>query len=427
MKKGSLMQTTAEILESIFMDDPEGFLNTKPKVAPATDDDRIIREMQEINVFFEKNGREPSEDAKDVQEYKLARTLAAIKKNSVCEKPAFYDVDIHGLVVNRKNSAKKNVVKPKINSIEDILNSPEFAELNDDSPNLFKMRSAIKKAVNRESPDFVARRKACKNFEKYEPLFRRVQDDLKQGLRRLLPFRYESLKAGNYYVANGVLLYVESIIISNQRSRRQDGSNVFKNGRTHCVFENGTESNMLMRSLADLLYQNGRIVTEKNVDVAKLVEKELSSIKKRDKKTGCIYVCKSLSKDPKIKKIKDLYKIGFCTTTVEERLQNAENEPTYLMAPVKQMGVWQCFNMNAQKFEDWIHIFFGKCCLNIDVFDAKGRRHRPQEWFVVPLHVIENAIEIIVSGKIANYYYDIEKQTIEKRKVKEIVKKGVKK
>ena len=43
-------------------------------------------------------------------------------------------------------------------------------------------------------------------------------------------------------------------------------------------------------------------------------------------------VLKSKSSDARIQAIADLYKIGYCTEPVEERIANAEQEPTYLMA-----------------------------------------------------------------------------------------------
>jgi len=62
--------------------------------------------------------------------------------------------------------------------------------------------------------------------------------------------------------------------------------------------------------------------------------------------------------------------------------------------------------MNTQKFEQLLHNFFGASCLNIDIFDEKGRRHMPQEWFIAPIHVIDQAIEMIINEKIIHYKYD---------------------
>ena len=76
------------------------------------------------------------------------------------------------------------------------------------------------------------------------------------------------------------------------------------------------------------------------------------------------------------------------------------------MAPVKIVSSWICYNMNTQKFEQLIQRFFGHTCLEIDVYDNNGKRHSPREWFIVPLEAIEQAITLIISGKIINYRYD---------------------
>jgi len=46
------------------------------------------------------------------------------------------------------------------------------------------------------------------------------------------------------------------------------------------------------------------------------------------------------------------------------------------------------------------------------VFDDNGKRHRPQEWFIVPIEAINQAIEMIISGVIVNYRYDKESESI---------------
>ena len=72
----------------------------------------------------------------------------------------------------------------------------------------------------------------------------------------------------------------------------------------------------------------------------------------------------------------------------------------------------ECYNMNPQKFENIIHIFFGKFCINLDIFDKDGRRHSPREWFSVPFEAIEQAIDMIVEGNILGHEYNNEDQHI---------------
>ncbi len=122
---------------------------------------------------------------------------------------------------------------------------------------------------------------------------------------------------------------------------------------------------------------------------------------------------RSLSDKPEIKSIKHLYKIGFSKTSPEERIKNASQDPTYLMASVSIVTAFKCFNMNPQKLEQLLHTFFGSACLNVDIFDENGRRYIPREWFVVPLSIIEQAIHLVMNGEIINYRYNAEREIID--------------
>jgi len=172
---------------------------------------------------------------------------------------------------------------------------------------------------------------------------------------------------------------------------------------------------MLYRSVIRALYDNGKIITQNIDKVIEEFTESFSGIISKDKKTGHIYILTSQSKKEEIASLENLYKIGYSSTSVQERIKNAENEPTYLMAPVKVESSWVCYNMNAQKFEQLIHQFFGHTCLEIDVNDKRGIRHTPREWFIVPLDAIEQAISLIISGEIVNYKYDKENEVIVER------------
>jgi hypothetical protein len=207
-------------------------------------------------------------------------------------------------------------------------------------------------------------------------------------------------------------MLLEKINIAQEEQSFSSGKRLRKDGRTKCIFENETESNMLYRSLAKILYVNGRVVTQNIDKINKDFIENFSDITNEDEEAGYIYVLKSKSNDKQISSIHNLYKIGYSKIEVEERIKNAEKEPTYLMAPVTIKGAWKCFNMNPQKLEQLLHNFFGNSCLELDVFDEKGKRHTPREWFIVPMKVIEQTIELIINGKIINYKFDAENMTI---------------
>ncbi|MCK5268003.1 MAG: GIY-YIG nuclease family protein, partial [Spirochaetes bacterium] len=219
----------------------------------------------------------------------------------------------------------------------------------------------------------------------------------------IFPFKNEQqIEEGYFFVLKGVLLYVVEV---GKRERDKNGK---VNARLRCIFENGTESDMLLRSLAAELYKNGRRVTENENNLLN----EFMNITDKDEEVGYIYVVKSMSTDERIRSIQNLFKIGYSKTDIQERIKNAEKEPTYLMAPVKIEIAWKCFNMNPQKLEQLLHNFFGNSCLELDVFDEKGKRHTPREWFIAPIEIIEQVIKLIIDGGIVNYKFDAENLTI---------------
>jgi len=383
------------ILDEIFDNDPFGLLNVKPSTSPArNEDERLVASFQEINDFYEKNNREP-EQGGGIQEHQLYSRLKSLRENPT-KIEMLQAHDKYGLL---------NYEQKEINSLDDILNDDSLGLLDDDSEGLFDFKH-IKKQDERASADFVAQRRPCKDFDKYESLFKDVQKDLSNSKRKLIPFKEENLRAGDFYVHNGVLLLLEHVDFEEEVQEFNSGNRIRKDGRTRVIFENSTESNMLYRSLYKALLAKGKAVSE-NVDKVneEFIEK-FGNITDEDKEAGFIYILKSKSEKQKIREIQHLYKIGFSKIAVEERIKNASQEPTYLMADVRIVMAYKCYNMNPQKLEQLLHNFFGNSCLNMDVFDSEGNRHTPREWFIAPLDIIEQAIHFIISGDIVKYRYD---------------------
>jgi len=401
------MEDKDKILDEIFSNDPLGLLEVKLKSSNArTADERLSASFEEINSFYEKNNRAPEPNTENISEYQLYSRLKGIREDEnkylMLEPQDKYDL--------------LKVEKKEINSIDDIFGDDLLGIFSDgEEHSLFEFKHTPRELARAEA-DFIARRKPCKNFRDYEGLFKNVQDDLATGKRKLIPFKETQLKPGNFYINNGVLLYLESIDYQGRMWKRGEAENnrirEFKDGRTNTIFENGTMSNMLFRSLAKTLILNGKSVTENSNIVGENIISGLSNVSELDKESGYIYVLSSKSTNPKISSINNLYKIGYSTTTVDERIKNAERQPTYLMAPVEIVAVYKAFNMNAQKFEQLLHNFFGTCCLNIDIYDEKLRRKAPQEWFVVPLSIIDEAINYIITEEIVHYRYDSENKEI---------------
>lgn len=293
-----------------------------------------------------------------------------------------------------------------------MLNDPMFDSVKDEK-GLFEMPSDMRKVIEakRIQPDHYAQRKLCENFAEYENLFKRVHRELKQGRRSLMKItKTESLEAGRYYFVDGQMLLLVSV---GEKSR---AANSMMDARTRCVYENGTESDILLQTLRKNVMTNGYAVTELSEGANGFYSTE--DITNEDLVSGYLYVLKSLSTEPDIANQKDLYKIGFTINTVEERIANAVNEPTYLMAPVQIVETFKIVNMNSQKFEALVHQVFNAVNFHVQVTDSHGEVHTPTEWYVVPLEIIELVVEKIMDGTILNYTYNAAQQCLEKRVVK---------
>ena len=388
-------------LEDIFNDDALGILDSKPASSNIkTEDERLIESFQEINLFFEKNNREP--EPTNVTEFKLLSRLKALRKDAKkIETLKLYDT------YNLLNT------KAEVTSIADILNDDDLGILDtDETLSIFKLQH-VPSSLERAEMDFMAQRKAMKDkdFLPYESMFKSVHKDLRERRRKLFTFENadKNLKAGSYYILNGVLLFLEEVKFETQNVSLPSGSRVRKDGRTRIIFENGTMSNMLYRSLEKALLNqenDGKIVSYTETEIEQELFDNVNSVSKEDQETGWIYVLKSKSTHKELASIKNLYKIGYSTVPVPERIKNASKESTYLMADVHIEASYKTYNMNSQKFELLVHRFFAEVCLNIDIHDGKGRRITPREWFVVPLPIIDEVIHLIISGEIVNYSYD---------------------
>ncbi|WP_235922028.1 GIY-YIG nuclease family protein [Flavobacterium phycosphaerae] len=290
------------------------------------------------------------------------------------------------------------------------MNDDDFGLLDtDDTLEIFKLKN-VPSSKDREEADFVARRKPIKDseFTTYEPAFLKVHEELRKGLRKLKPFdsTETNLEEGRFYILDGILLFLERVDVEEKERKIPSGNRVRKDGRTRIIFENGTESNMLYRSLGKQLLNNGKIVTETDSSIENELFKNANIVNEDDTETGWIYILKSKSTNKDIASIKDLYKIGFSKVDVKDRVKNAKKEPTYLMADVHIVSTIKCYNINPHKFEQLLHRFFAEVCLNVDIYDENGRRITPREWFVVPLPVIDKVIDLIIAESIVNYRYD---------------------
>ena len=388
-----------EELENILKNDPLELLILKPATSPITSDQRLISSFAEINDFIKLNGQEPAESS-DVNERRLFSRLKEIRKDPTKVK-VLKEHDQNNLLGNPK----------EIETVDDILENDYLGILDSDAENIFELKNV---KIQKNKADFVARRKPCKDFHKYEGKFKNIQRELSEGKRKLILFKDKHFREDSYYVLDGILLYLEKMDLKKRIFKDSaQGTRARDDARIRCIFENGLESNMYLRSLQKELYNNGSSVTETNKDILDDFKENLGGLSKEDKKTGHIYILSSLSKKPEIQSIKNLYKIGYCTTSIEERIKGVENDPTFLMAQVKIVSSYDLYNdFNPQKFENLVHTFFRERCLNVEIADKNGQLKKPKEWYVAPIRAIERVIELIASGEIVKYKYDIKTESV---------------
>lgn len=205
-------------------------------------------------------------------------------------------------------------------------------------------------------------------------------------------------------------MYLEQAENNEQMLNYDSGTRIRKDGRTRIIFDNGTESDMLYRSLYKALLKDGFGVSEFESEVVE--EKEISEL---DVQNGYIYVLSSMSMDKEIRNLENLYKVGYCSGDVTARIRNASNEPTYLMNDVKIELIVRCFNLNVKELETTIHRFFREVNVEFEVHDSEGKIYYPREWFIAPLPVIEESIQLIVDEKSKEYKYNSDLQMLVKR------------
>jgi len=381
-------------LKKILDDDDLGLINIKQNGSIQSDDQFLINKFIEIADFYKSHQREPEANFSNVSEFILFKRLHTFRNNPE-QRALLEKYDENGLLkiqINTEDEPKKS----NIISLEDIFNDDDLGIFDNDN-SIFNLIHVPKERTN---PEHVSRRKRCKEFGKFKSLFEKNQLSLKAGTKKIIRFQSElQIKKGEFFVVDGMLAYVANV---GEKEKKNFGN---VNARLYLIFENGTESNMFLRSLAAALWKDptsGQIVESNQPD---LIDLHLN-ITPDDQATGYIYILKSLSENEHIKCIDNLYKIGYSTLTVDKRVANAINEPTFLMAPIEVISIFQCYNMNAQKFEALIHTFFGSACLNVEICDNSGKSYKPREWFIAPLRAIELAIRLMINGEIIYYRYD---------------------
>jgi hypothetical protein len=388
-------------------EDALGLLSSKP-VAPArsSEDMIVMGQFEAINVFIDANGVLPGSSHNgrnpSFAEFSLEGNLEAFRADSKYRE-ILGPLDRHGLLGPASAVTVPTRMDEILASNDPLLTGP--------ADEIFTLKHVADAKAKISSPDEVAQRRPCRDFERFEPIFAEIKADLKAGRRRTIRFEGETtIKPGAAFILGGIIAYVAS-----EDERSLQGNRY--NGRTRVIFDNGTEANYLWRSFARAFYQdvNSREILE-TAPIASgplfggpgqvpgpLFSGEAPSDGFGEVK-GTVYIVESSSEDPNIAALKGrLFKIGFTTQEVNKRLADVEKDPTFLCAPVKLRATYET-NFSPRKLEQLLHQFFAHANLQIDV--VLGRHVQPKEWFVVPLDLVEEAVRRILDRSIVDYRYD---------------------
>ncbi|MXU65924.1 GIY-YIG nuclease family protein [Oceanomicrobium pacificus] len=355
-------------------------------------EERVIAGFEDIQRFYEREGRRPRHgENRDIFERLYAVRLEQLASNP--EYRAILDpMDKHKLLDQADDSADTSAYTD-LDSLAD-----DLAELDDPGGDLSQLKH-VRTSAEKRAAEEIANREICKDFDKFKSIFQNVQSDLETGLRMTRPPETSAeIEAGRFYILSGQKAYVAE----KGEAFRQDYGDW--DARLRVVFDNGTESNLLMRSLHRAMSKDPTSRTISDPVAGPLFSD--SSIE-GDEASGIVYVLRSKSEIPAVAENRDiLHKIGVTGGSVERRIANASQYPTFLMAEVEIVSTYELYNINRTKLENLLHRVFDRARLNVEIKDRFGKSVTPKEWFLVPLPVIDEAIERIKDGSIAGMVYD---------------------
>jgi len=355
-------------------------------------EERIIAGFEDIVRFYEEHGRAPQHgEDRDIFERLYAVRLDRLRSLDDCRE-LLRDLDKHGLLSSAAPPAPAE-------SDDDALLAELGVETTAEDD--IRVLRHVPTADERRAAEEIASREKCPDFQKFKPLFEQVQQELDGGLRTTRPFELKAeIRPGVFFIVGGQTAYVAEMgeVFTNPQGR--------SDARLRVIFDNGTQSNMLMRSLQRSLNKDeaGRRITEPEAGPLFSGDTE-----ERDEASGTIYVLRSKSDHPEVAQHREiLHKIGVTNLKVEQRIAGARLQPTFLMADVEIVAEYQLFNINRTKLERLIHRVFGAAQLDLEIPDRFGNLIRPREWFLVPLPAIDEAVSRIRDGSITQYRYDPE-------------------
>lgn len=367
------------------------FAEARREVAPPAVEERVLAGFEEIQQWVTEHGRLPGHgDDLDIFERLYAVRLDRIRaQESLCALLA--SVDHQGILTG------SGIFPRDPASMTDDELAAELAGVGAGEFEITTLRH-VRPRAEIQAAEEIATRRPCTDFERFEPLFKAVQQEIETRIRETRRFgRDATVAVGDYFILRGQLVHVAEM---GEVYRTPEGPDA----RLRVIYDNRTESNLLMRSLQNALYKDetGRRVTASDAGPLFAAHAE-----EDDVASGTVYVLRSKSDHPDIASRRDLiHKIGVTSGTVPRRIANAKLDATYLLADVEVVTTYQLYHINQTKLENLLHRLFEPARLEITLADRFGNPVSPREWFLVPLFVIDEAIERIRDGTITGYRYE---------------------
>lgn len=370
----------------------DDFVQPAKKGGKSALEERVIAGFEEIQRFVDQNGHAPQHgDDKDIFERIYAVRLDQIRAQQIC-RSIVLPIDHQGLLSDVDSAQSDFAVAMDDDELRAELEGVGA------KTGLSELRH-VRSTAEIQAAEEIAGREKCKDFDSFKPLFQRTKNELASGERKTRAFGKEvSIEIGNFFILSGQLVFVAEV---GEQIRAPNGES---DARLRVIYDNGTESNLLRRSLQRALYKDeaGRRVTDPDAGPLFSDTPEADDIE-----SGTIYVLRSLSDHSYIAEHRLLmHKIGVTGGKIETRISNAVNEATYLLAEVEVVASYKLFGINRTKLENLFHRLFTPAQLDLVIHDRFGHPVKPKEWFLVPLQVIDEAVKRIRDGTITDVAYD---------------------
>ena len=355
-------------------------------------EERIVAGFEDIQRFVDTHGHAPRHgEGHDIFERLHGVRLDRIREQEDC-RALLVPLDRQGLLAELPKGES-----PAPDGMDD---DALLAELGVDAAaqDITELRH-VRSAAEKRAAEEIASRRKCEEFEVFRPLFEQVQHELDTGIRQTRPFELKAeIEPGRFFIVGGQKAYIAEM---GEEFTQEYGD---KDARLRVIFDNGTENNMLRRSLQRALHKDGagRRITDPTA--GPLFAGRAAD---GDEASGTIYVLRSKADIPFIAQNRDLvHKIGVTSGKVETRIARAHLDPTFLMADVEVVATYSLYNIDRGGLEKLIHRIFAPARLDIEIEDRFGNPVVPREWFLVPLDAIDDAVEKTREGTITRYQYD---------------------